>query len=73
MKILIKKGAMYLAGSMLLVSSLWGGENSSKPVTLTMHHFLSSKAPPHTKLLEPWAKKVEEMSKEKSRLKYFLL
>jgi len=71
MKILIKKGAMYLAGSMLLVSSLWGGENSSKPVTLTMHHFLSSKAPPHTKLLEPWAKKVEEMSKGKIKIEIF--
>ena len=28
-------------------------------VTLTMAHFLSPKAPPHAKFLEPWARKVE--------------
>lgn len=71
MKILINKGAMYLAGSMLLVSSLWGSENTTKPVILTMHHFLSSKAPPHTKLLAPWAKKVAELSNGKLKIEIY--
>ncbi|MDZ7818967.1 MAG: TRAP transporter substrate-binding protein [Aliarcobacter sp.] len=71
MKILIQKGAIFLASSMLLVGSLWAKEDAVKPVTLTMHHFLSSKAPPHTQLLEPWAKKVEEMSQGKLKIEIF--
>ena len=31
--------------------------------TLKLHHFLGLKAPAHTQMLEPWAKKVEELSK----------
>ena len=71
MKILMKKGAIYLASSMLLVGSLWAKDDTVKPVTLIMHHFLSSKAPPHTKLLEPWAKKVEELSNGKLKIEIF--
>lgn len=71
MKILIKKSAMCLAGSMLLISSLWGSEEGVKPITLTLHHFLSSKAAPHTQLIEPWARKVEEMSHGKLKIEIF--
>ena len=31
--------------------------------TLKLHHFLGPKAPAHTQMLEPWTKKVEELSK----------
>jgi len=31
----------------------------AQEVTLTLHHFLSPKASTHTKLIEPWAKKIE--------------
>jgi TRAP-type C4-dicarboxylate transport system substrate-binding protein len=71
MKILIQKGAILLASSMLLVGSLWAKEDSAKPITLTLHHFLSSKAPPHVELIEPWAKKVEEMSKGRLKIEIF--
>jgi TRAP-type C4-dicarboxylate transport system substrate-binding protein len=71
MKILILKGAILLASSLLFVGSLWAKEDSVKPITLTMHHFLSSKAPPHVELLEPWAKKVEEMSKGRLKIEIF--
>lgn len=71
MKILVKKGAVLLASSMLLVGSLWGSENEVKPVTLTLHHFLSSKAPPHTQLIEPWAKKLEAISKGKIKVEIY--
>ncbi len=54
---LVKKATLGLAGSMLLVSSLWGAE---KATVLTMHTFLSPKAPPYAKLLEPWAAEVEK-------------
>lgn len=64
----IKKSAMIIAGSLLLSSSLFASEKST---TITVHHFLSSKAPTHTKLLMPWAKKVEEMSKGKIKIEIF--
>lgn len=71
MKILFKKGAILLAGSLLCVGSLWAKEDNSKPVTLIMHHFLSSKAPPHTKLLEPWARKLEKISNGKIKVEIY--
>lgn len=70
MKILLKKGAILLAGSLLCVGSLWA-KDDVKPVTLIMHHFLSSKAPPHTQILAPWAKKVEEMSHGKLKIEIY--
>ncbi len=62
MRILVKKGAILLAGSLLMVGSLWGSEDSKKPITLTLHTFLSSNAPPTVQLLMPWAKEVEKLS-----------
>lgn len=71
MKILIKQGAILLAGSLLCVGSLWAKENDTKPETLILHHFLSSKAPPHTKLLEPWARKLEKISNGKIKVEIY--
>lgn len=71
MKILIQKGAILLAGSLLFVGSLWAKEDVVNPITLTMHHFLSSKAPPHVELLEPWAKEVEKMSQGRLKIVIF--
>ena len=71
MKIILKKGVVFLASSMLMVGSLWGSDDNVKPVTLTLHHFLSSKAPPHTKLLEPWARNLEKISKGKIKVEIF--
>lgn len=68
MNMIIKKAALGLAGSMLLAGSLWGAD---KPTVLTMHTFLSPKAPPYAKLLEPWAKQVEELSKGKIKIEMF--
>ncbi len=36
-----------------------------------LHHLLSAKAPAHTKMLEPWAKKVEENSGGKVKIEIF--
>ncbi len=71
MKLLMKKGAILLAGSLLCVGSLWGSDNDKKPVTLILHHFLSSKAPPHTKLIEPWARKLEKISNGRIKVEIF--
>ena len=70
MGILIKKGAILLAGSMLLVGSLWAKEDV-KQETLILHHFLSSKAPPHTQLLVPWAKEVAKRSNGKLKIEIY--
>ena len=70
MKILIKKGAILLAGSLLWVGSLFAKEDT-KVETLVLHHFLSSKSPPHSKVLVPWVKKVEEMSNGKLKIEIF--
>ena len=33
MKIIVKKGAILLASSMLFIGSLWGSEGNVKPIT----------------------------------------
>jgi len=40
-------------------------------VTLTVHHFISPKAPTQTVLIEPWAKKVEADSNGRIEIKIF--
>ncbi|MFC4272895.1 C4-dicarboxylate ABC transporter substrate-binding protein [Sneathiella chungangensis] len=40
-------------------------------VTLTLHHFLSPKAPAHTKMLEPWAQRIAEASNGRIEVKIF--
>ena len=40
-------------------------------VTLTIAHFLSPKAPPHAKFIEPWARKVEADSNGKIKIEIF--
>ncbi len=71
MKIIIQKGAILIASSMLMIGSLWGSENSQKSITLTLHTFLSSNAPPTAQLLEPWARNVEKLSKGKLKIELY--
>ncbi|PLY05667.1 MAG: C4-dicarboxylate ABC transporter substrate-binding protein [Arcobacter sp.] len=66
MQNIFTRGALFLAGSMVLSSALY-----AKTETLIVHHFMSSKAPTHTKLLMPWAKKIEEASKGKLKVEIF--
>lgn len=68
MKNLLTKGAILLASSIVLSGSMFAKD---KVETLTVHHFLSPKAPAHTKLLMPWAKKIEELSKGKIKVELF--
>lgn len=39
--------------------------------TLKLHHFLGPKAPAHTKMLEPWAKRIEEDSNGRIKIEIF--
>lgn len=66
MKNIFTKGAILLAGSMVLSGALY-----AKTETLIVHHFMSSKAPTHTKLLMPWAKKLEEASNGKLKVEIY--
>jgi len=68
MKNLLTKGAILLASSIILSGSMFAKD---KVETLTVHHFLSPKAPAHTKLLMPWAKKIEELSNGKIKIELF--
>ena len=40
-------------------------------ITLTLHHFLSPKAPAHTKMLQPWADKIAKDSNGRIEIKIF--
>ncbi|MTI43498.1 TRAP-type C4-dicarboxylate transport system substrate-binding protein [Roseibium hamelinense] len=44
---------------------------SAQDVTLTLHHFLGPKAPAHSKMLEPWARSVEEASDGRIKVEIF--
>lgn len=43
----------------------------AQETTLKLHHFLSGKAPAQTQMLEPWAKKVEELSGGKVKIEIY--
>ena len=68
MKKLLQKSAILLASSILLTGSLFAKEDVE---ILTVHHFLSSKSPLHTKFLLPWAKKLEQDSHGKIKIEIF--
>ena len=40
-------------------------------VTLTVHHFLSPKAPAHTQFIAPWAERIEAESKGRIKIEIF--
>jgi TRAP-type C4-dicarboxylate transport system substrate-binding protein len=67
MKNLLQKTVLTIGG-LFLVSSLYAEQ---KPVTLTFHHFLSPKAPPHSKIFEPWARNLEKISNGKIKVELF--
>lgn len=41
------------------------------PITLTFHHFMSPKAPPNFKVLEPFAKQIEKASNGRIKIEMF--
>ena len=47
---------------------LVGGSVQAADFTLKLHHFLGPKAPAQTQMLEPWVKKVEELSKGRVKI-----
>ncbi len=56
------------AAALLFGSASWA---QAAEVTLTLSHFLSPKAPAHSKFLAPWAKKIERESKGRIKIEIF--
>lgn len=50
---------------------LAAGAVSAQEHTFKLHHFLSAKAPAHTRMLEPWARAVEENSGGKVKIEIY--
>ncbi len=68
MKNVLTKSVILLAGSLILTSSLFAKE---KVEVLTVHHFLGPNSPAQTKLLVPWARKIEKLSKGRIKIEIF--
>ena len=63
-----------IAGATALIATLGGiagAHAQTKPITLTVHHFLPPKANAHAKMIAPWAKRVEEASKGRIKIEIF--
>ncbi|MFC4216274.1 TRAP transporter substrate-binding protein [Pseudophaeobacter arcticus] len=60
-------GALFIAASSLALAS----GASAQDYTFRLHHFLGQQAPAQTKMLEPWAKAVEEHSGGRVKIEIF--
>lgn len=58
-----------LAGAAVATMVSFGAH--AQEVTLTIHHFLGPKAPAQSKMIEPWAKKIEEESNGRIKFEIF--
>ncbi len=54
-----------------IVVGLLAGTAMAQDITLKLHHFLGAKAPAQTQMLEPWAKRVEELSGGKVKIEIY--
>ena len=54
-----------------LTAAAFAASAQAADVTLTVHHFLSPKAPAHTQLIAPWAEKIEAESKGRIKIEIF--
>ena len=55
----------------LATATMLAATAQAQEVTLTLHHLLGPKAPAQTKMLEPWAKSVEEASGGRIKIEIF--
>lgn len=54
-----------------LAGVVMSGQASAAEITLKLHHFLGPKAPAHSKMLVPWAKRIEEASNGRVEIKIY--
>lgn len=60
--------ALTLIGVAAAALAMAGSAQAQAPITLKLHHQLGPKSPAQTRMLEPWAKKVEANSKGKVKI-----
>lgn len=60
-----------LACAALAVAAFHPALAQDDPITLTVHHFASPKAPTQATLIEPWAKRIEEQSDGRIKVEIF--
>lgn len=60
-----------LIGAALAVALALGGGAAAQEHSFKLHHFLPAKAPAQTKMLEPWARQVEENSGGRVKIEIF--
>lgn len=65
----MKQITKLLAGAAVATMVSFGAH--AQEVTLTVHHFLGPKAPTQAKMIEPWAKKIEEESNGRIKFEIF--
>lgn len=53
------------------IAMVLGASASAQEFTFKLHHLLSAKAPAHTEMLEPWARRVEENSGGRVKIEIF--
>ncbi len=63
----MKRSAL-MVGAFGLAVSLSATASAQSPIVLKLHHQLGPKSPAQTRMLEPWAKKVQELSKGKVKI-----
>ena len=67
----ICRSRLLAAGAALLAMALTGPAFAQAEINLKLHHFLGPKSPAHVKMLEPWAKRINEASKGKVSIEVF--
>ncbi len=61
-----------VAASVFAAASMaFAGASAAQEYTFKLHHLLSAKAPAHTQMLEPWAKRVEENSEGRIKIEIY--
>ena len=65
----MKQITKLLAGAAVATMVSFGAH--AQEVTLTVHHFLGPKAPAQSKMIEPWAQKIEEESNGRIKFEIF--
>ncbi len=71
MRKLLKSLAVGAVGAALAVLAAASPSWAQDPVVLKFHHFLGPKSPAQTKMIEPWAKRVEEASGGKIKIEIY--
>lgn len=55
----------------LTIANVTPAAAADPEVTLKLHHFLGPKAPAHTKMLQPWAERIEKASNGRIKIELF--